>query len=61
MSGFSDFSLGSSTPLLSAGKSRWKPEKGKYRVSFVSLPVLRITTLTSTPLLPSSRVVVAST
>jgi len=40
MSGFSDFSLGSSTPLLSAGKSRWKPEKGKYRVSFVSLPGL---------------------
>lgn len=40
MSGFSDFSLGGSAPILSAGKSRWKPEKGKYRVSFVALPGL---------------------
>lgn len=40
MSGFSDFSLGSSASILSAGKSRWKPEKGKYRVTFVSLPGL---------------------
>lgn len=40
MSGFSDFSLGSSASILSAGKSRWKPEKGKYRASFVSLPGL---------------------
>lgn len=40
MSGFSDFSLGGSSPILSAGKARWKPQKGKYRVSFVALPGL---------------------
>ena len=40
MSGFAEFSLGGSAPILSAGKSRWKPEKGKYRVSFVALPGL---------------------
>jgi hypothetical protein len=40
MSGFSDFTLGSSAPILSSGKSRWKPEKGKYRVTFVALPNL---------------------
>ena len=40
MSGFSEFSLGSSAPILSAGKSRWKPEKGKYRASFIALPNL---------------------
>ena len=40
MSGFSDFSLGSTSPILSGGKVRWKPQKGKYRVSFVALPGL---------------------
>lgn len=40
MAGFSEFSLGSSSPILSAGKSRWKPEKGKYRATFVALPGL---------------------
>lgn len=40
MSGFSDFSLGGNSPILSAGKARWKPQKGKYRVSFVALPGL---------------------
>ncbi len=37
MSGFSEFTLGSSSPILSAGKARWKPQKGKYRVSFIGL------------------------
>jgi hypothetical protein len=37
MSGFSDFTLGSSAPVLSRGKSRWKPEKGKYRVTFAAI------------------------
>jgi hypothetical protein len=38
MSGFSDFSLGSTSPILSGGKVRWKPQKGKYRATFVALP-----------------------
>jgi hypothetical protein len=38
MSGFADFNLGSSNQLLNAGKTKWKPENGKYRVSFVALP-----------------------
>ena len=40
MGGFSDFSLGSTSPILSGGKVRWKPQKGKYRVTFVALPGL---------------------
>jgi hypothetical protein len=40
MGGFSDFSLGGNSPILSAGKARWKPQKGKYRVSFIALPGL---------------------
>jgi len=40
MSGFSDFSLGSTSPILQGGKTRWKPQKGKYRVTFVALPGL---------------------
>lgn len=38
MSGFSDFSLGGSAPILSGNNVRWKPQKGKYRVTFVALP-----------------------
>ena len=38
--GFSEFSLGGHAPILNAGKARWKPQKGKYRVSFVALPGL---------------------
>lgn len=38
--GFSEFSLGGNSPILSAGKARWKPQKGKYRVSFIALPGL---------------------
>jgi hypothetical protein len=34
----STFTLGGSSPILSAGKARWKPQKGKYRISFVALP-----------------------
>jgi len=37
MSGFTTFGLGSSNPVLATNKSRWKPEKGNYRVSFVAL------------------------
>lgn len=40
MAGFSDFSLGGSAPILSGDKVRWKPQKGKYRVSFIALPDL---------------------
>lgn len=40
MAGFSDFSLGGSAPILSGDKVRWKPQKGKYRVTFVALPGL---------------------
>jgi hypothetical protein len=36
----STFTLGGSAPILSSGKSRWKPQKGKYRISFVALPGL---------------------
>jgi hypothetical protein len=38
MSGFSDFSLGAKVPILQGGKTRWKPQKGKFRLSFVALP-----------------------
>jgi hypothetical protein len=38
MSGFSTFELGGASTILSAKSARWKPQKGKYRVSFVTLP-----------------------
>jgi len=37
MSGFTSFGLGTSSPVLATTKSRWKPEKGNYRVSFVGI------------------------
>ena len=40
MSGFSEFSLGGSAPILNGNNVRWKPQKGKYRVTFVALPGL---------------------
>jgi len=40
MSGFVSLDLGTADPLVSSDKTRWKPEKGIYRVSFVSVPGL---------------------
>jgi hypothetical protein len=40
MSGFVSLDLGTANPLVSSDKTRWKPEKGIYRVSFISLPGL---------------------
>jgi len=37
MSGFTSFGLGTSNPALATTKSRWKPEKGNFRVSFVGI------------------------
>lgn len=40
MSGFVSLDLGTADPLVSSDKTRWKPEKGVYRVSLISLPGL---------------------
>ena len=40
MSGLVSLDLGTANPLVSSDKTRWKPEKGIYRVSFISLPGL---------------------
>jgi hypothetical protein len=37
MSGFSNFKLGQRPAVINKGASRWKPEVGKYRASFVAV------------------------